>query len=244
MADFSKPTPSHAIVSFNMHGFNQGASYLDYICSSNMDLIFLQETWLSSDSLLKSTRCFSTNYNIFCSSPMDVTLSKGLLRGRPYGGLCILFRCDLFAKFNHVECLVADANFIILKADKLLLINVYFPNVQSDNDYDALSVILDNIIGFCACSDHDDILVGGDINCNVLNQTRTSRLINSKFASIDICHSYNFRHEKYNKSITFSASGRDAHSLINFSFCLLTSVKTLIRLKLLMMCSIFLTIFS
>jgi len=40
------------IVSYNMHGINQGGAMLMELCMS-YDLIFCQEHWLSSDQLFK-----------------------------------------------------------------------------------------------------------------------------------------------------------------------------------------------
>ena len=205
------------IISHNMHGFNQGISFLDSMCSSNVELIFLQETWLTVDSMLKSVECFN-DYNVFCSSAMDDNLSSGILKGRPFGGLCILFNKSLFNKFNKVECLVADKNFIILKADQLLLVNVYFPSVQSSFDYDNLVVLLDNIIDICAGVVHKDIIIAGDHNCNVLSNSKVSLLINSKFNSINTVHSYNFLNEKFGKLFTFCVPNRNSYSLIDFFF--------------------------
>ena len=44
------------IASYNMHGFNQGANTLNYFCNNgplHMDIIFVQEHWLSFSTLDK-----------------------------------------------------------------------------------------------------------------------------------------------------------------------------------------------
>src|SRR6266516_896633 len=97
-------------ISFNMHGINQGINCLDELCSSNTDIIMLQEIWLESDAIIKTFDCFSNNYHLFCASPLDDRLGTGILKGRPYGGICILVRKTFYNLFSSVECIHANQN--------------------------------------------------------------------------------------------------------------------------------------
>jgi hypothetical protein len=86
-------------ISFNMHETNQGINFLDSLCESSTDIILLQETWLDTNSLLNIVNCFCDNYHIFCSSAMDDRLSSGILKGRPFSGLCILLHKSFLMLF-------------------------------------------------------------------------------------------------------------------------------------------------
>ena len=85
-------TSSFSLITFNHHGFHQGQTCLQELCTSVMpSVILLQEHWLSaanSDLLLN----FSDNYLCYLCSPMDKVLSTGILRGRPYGGVAIMVK--------------------------------------------------------------------------------------------------------------------------------------------------------
>ena len=62
------------IVSYNMHGFNQGILELKSLCQiEKYDIIFIQEHWLSSDQL-SNFDYFKNDYCVYCTSAMDSTL--------------------------------------------------------------------------------------------------------------------------------------------------------------------------
>lgn len=97
------------IITYNMHGFNQGAELVKSYCSNALsDFMLLQELWLSSDSLYKLDN-IAHGYSCFSVSSMDSVLENGLLRGRPFGGLAILVRenhrnlCSLLASNERLK---------------------------------------------------------------------------------------------------------------------------------------------
>ena len=76
---------SLSILTYNMHGFNQGSTLLQDICNSTKyDIIFIQEHWLTPSNTVKLLN-ISENYVGFGISVMETAVSKGLLRGRPWG---------------------------------------------------------------------------------------------------------------------------------------------------------------
>ena len=76
-----------SLMTFNLHGFNQGELYLREICETvKYDLICLQEHWLSPDKLI-SLKSLSDNYLFYGKSAMEASISAGYLRGRPWGAL-------------------------------------------------------------------------------------------------------------------------------------------------------------
>ena len=72
------------VVSYNLHGFNQGEAYSKSLCES-YDIIFVQEHWLAPFDLDK-LRILLDNKICFSSSAMNDIISKDCLIGRPFGG--------------------------------------------------------------------------------------------------------------------------------------------------------------
>jgi len=56
-------------------------------------------------------------------------VDKGVLRGRPFGGIGILIRNCLFHKMS---CLVEEERFIIVSVSDTVFVNVYLPVCMGD----------------------------------------------------------------------------------------------------------------
>ena len=77
------------VLSLNCHGFNKGIEKsLQHICCE-VDVILLQETWLSDFNNTKLDS-ISDSFTVFHTSAMQSKLSSGLLAGRPFGGTAVL----------------------------------------------------------------------------------------------------------------------------------------------------------
>ena len=87
--------------SFKTHGFTNGLSMLQSLCS-NHDIIILQEHWLHSFELLLFTDLF-TEFNSYGMLSMNDKLVSGLLIGRPFGGVAIMLRKNLNLSMKIVE---------------------------------------------------------------------------------------------------------------------------------------------
>jgi len=82
---------SFSVMSLNCHRFNVGtAAYLHRACKS-VDVILLQETWLSDINCSKISESMS-DFDVFHTSAMEHKLSTGFWCGRPYGGTAVLIR--------------------------------------------------------------------------------------------------------------------------------------------------------
>jgi exonuclease III len=81
------------ICSFNMHGFNTGQSMARTLCKS-YDIIMLQEHWLLKDTLT-NLNLIDTDFAYVGVSSMSRKASLGLIHGRPFGGVAILWRKSL-----------------------------------------------------------------------------------------------------------------------------------------------------
>ena len=79
-----------SVMTYNMHGMNQGRVLLTEICAKgSVDVILLQEHWLASKAL-QQFDAISDNYSHVAVSSMDSSLRNAPLTGRPYGGLAIM----------------------------------------------------------------------------------------------------------------------------------------------------------
>jgi len=79
-----------SIVSYNMHGYNQGSHTVrDLILSRKPAVFLLQEHWLTAANLSKFESNFP-QYMCFGSSAMSSDVQSGVLRGRPFGGVMTL----------------------------------------------------------------------------------------------------------------------------------------------------------
>ena len=75
-----------SVLTFNMHGFNQGCTVLQELCECNIyDVIFVQEHWMAPP-LINKILNISNKYVGFGISAMEATVSARLVRGRPHGG--------------------------------------------------------------------------------------------------------------------------------------------------------------
>jgi len=82
---------SFSVMSLNCHGFNDGtAAYLHKACKS-VDVILLQEIWLSDINCSKISESMS-DFHVFHTSSMEHKLSTDFRCGRPYGGAAVLIR--------------------------------------------------------------------------------------------------------------------------------------------------------
>ena len=75
-------------MSLNCHGYNIGTeSYLRRLCD-NIDVILLQETWMS-DCTCSMLDNLSKDFTVFRSSAIEDKISSGIMHGRPFGGTVV-----------------------------------------------------------------------------------------------------------------------------------------------------------
>ena len=84
------------MLSLNCHGFNNGtAAYVQLACTRyNVDILFLQETWLS-DANSHIIGNSLPDYVVTHTSAMERKIVSGLLVGRPFGGTAVLIHRKL-----------------------------------------------------------------------------------------------------------------------------------------------------
>ncbi|CAK1596041.1 unnamed protein product [Parnassius mnemosyne] len=89
------------LISFNCKSFKRSADFVKSL-SERADITALQETWLLPHEIpdLKKQK---KDFCFFGKSAVDT--SKGILRGRPYGGVGLLWRNNVFDSVSVVPCM-------------------------------------------------------------------------------------------------------------------------------------------
>lgn len=118
------------IISFNCKSLKRSAAYVRDLCEAS-DIVLLQETWLLPHDL-GSINSIHEEFLGTANSAVDT--SQGLLRGRPYGGLAILWRKDRFPNVSVVQCNNTKISALCLHVGlrTILIINVYMPCDDSE----------------------------------------------------------------------------------------------------------------
>ena len=133
--------------------------------SKNVDLLFLQETWLLENEL---NMLNDVNPDFSSFSLSSVNLQDSLLVGRPYGGISILWRKELSP---ICQLLQFDDNrllgiLISVNSMDLLFINVYLPYFCNENYPDYL-MCLGNISSILDNNNVNGIMIIGDFNAAI-----------------------------------------------------------------------------
>jgi exonuclease III len=163
------------VISYNLHGFNQGAPGIREIISKlEPDLIMMQEHWLTVDNLNKIDT-ISSNYFVFSSSAMNAAVGIGPLYGRPFGGTAILINNK---HVSSTMCISTQDRLTAIKLYNWLIITVYMPCVgtlQRDDLYNSLLIELQEII--CDHIELKNCLIGGDFNLDLDNKSNLNLLV-------------------------------------------------------------------
>ena len=154
--------------SFNLHGFNNSESYLRELLNSN-DIVFIQEHWQCSRNFGRLAS-LSANHDFVATDSMEHAAGKGMLRGRPYGGIACFWSKSLssFIKPIHVPNNPRVlALRICCESRCVLLFNVYMPYLNAacrlesqDEFFDFLSCMETVMEEYPGC----EIIVAGDLN--------------------------------------------------------------------------------
>ena len=110
------------VTSYNCRNLKSSIDNVRQLCDTH-DIIFLQETWLTNDEL-SLLKCLHADFYADGVSAMDTT--SGILIGRPFGGICILWRKSIGAcihvhKYNTRVMGIEFDN----GSRKLLAVNIY-----------------------------------------------------------------------------------------------------------------------
>lgn len=124
-------------VTFNCKNVKRSFECIRNLCK-DADIVALQETWLMSDEI-PMLGDIDSDFGYYGKSSMDVTK---ILRGRPYGGIALLWRKTLFTSVSIVEC----------RSDRIAAIKIHLPErvllvfcVYMPTDSNT------NLVEFCEC---------------------------------------------------------------------------------------------
>jgi len=162
------------IVSYNLHGFNQGYPLLSCLCES-FDIILLQEHWLYPDELSRLDSVNSDFLSVSVSS-MGKVLGSRVRHGRPFGGAGILAHKKWLSKF---KCVAKRERFIAVFIGNVLLVNVYLPVHTGTVEYvEEMRCVLADMMDVIDDCQATNVTVGGDFNFNFERDVRMCELYN------------------------------------------------------------------
>lgn len=200
------------VMTYNLHGFNQGKELLSDVCNKKLyDVIFVQEHWLSSANIHKLD--IFNDYSCYGVPAMQSLISRDILLGRPYGGVCSLINNKFI---NHVTPVLLKDRVVILKVYDYLFINVYLPCKDKSGEYkDILLELLGEIDNAIEDVNYSGIIFGGDLNSNLCCNKEESCIIKN------FLHSYNLSYIdiiKFNSCelYTYSNSSTGCYSIIDY----------------------------
>ncbi len=149
------------ILSYNMHGYNQGRIALrDMISSLSPDILLLQEHWLTPCNLDRFQNEFPC-YMSFGTSAMGTAVATGVLRGRPFGGVMILAKHSL----NYfINTLCAIERLVVIKIGNIIICNVYLPCAGTINREAIMEEVCGEIDEWLDRYSQCAYIIGGDFN--------------------------------------------------------------------------------
>jgi len=163
------------VVSFNMHGFNQGFPTVRDLIESDAPRVFLlEEHWLTPANLHTFNDVFD-RYFTFGSSAMSSAVQSDIIRGRPFGGMMTLINNNLRNATTTVFC---NDRCVVIKIYNWIIIGIYLPCVGTDNRLLICQDVLMEAWTWrerfpdCKC------LIGGDFNCDLDNSQPITDFIN------------------------------------------------------------------
>jgi len=202
---------SLSVISYNMHGFNQGMSTIRDLClSTKPDIFMLQEHWLPPCNLNRFDKMY-LDYFTFGSSAMISSTESGLLSGRPFGGVMMLINKDLQ---RFTQTLYSSERCIIVKILNYLLVNVYLPCTGTVNRLLLIEDVLNDISNYLSDYRGCTLLIGGDFNCDLDGISQAAEVINN-FAS-DSCLVRCDKLAGCHKSNTYVNTALDCSSCVDY----------------------------
>ena len=198
-----------SVVAFNLHGFNQGSQYLHDLLECN-DIVCVQEHWLSSTDA-DMLNNINNNFTVVASFAVDAILGKGVLRGRPFGGLAIFVRANII---NNLKIVNLSDRLIVIKVNNVLLSNVYMPCNDSDLAISILGTIADLLDNNVSNADH--VILAGDFNLSLIHD---NPMVDSFKQFLNSCHLVNAYDYLNNRvDYTYKHPSLDNKSVIDYIF--------------------------
>ena len=163
------------MITYNMHGFNQGYNTIaELIKVDSPDVMLLQEHWLTPANLSKFD-IFNDYFSFGCSA-LSESVASGILIGRPYGGVITLIKNELRNSTQTIHC--AD-RYVLVKVHNYVLANIYLPCTGTADRLSICQDVVNEIWSWCDKFTNYHLIVAGDFNVNLDKDDIISNIINS-----------------------------------------------------------------
>lgn len=150
-------------VTYNCRSVTRSVDCVRSLCQT-ADIVALQETWLLPHDL-GYLGTIDQDFSYTGKSAVDT--SAGILCGRPYGGVAILWRKSVFQSVSIVHCASVRVTGIqiILEDRRLLVFSVYMPTDATDNISEFTNCLseISAVIESCCV---DSVFILGDFNAH------------------------------------------------------------------------------
>lgn len=152
------------MVSFNCKSVKRSIDGVRQMCAF-ADIVALQETWLLSHDIPTFLDSIDDNFGSTGTTAVDT--SAGLLKGRPYGGVALLWRKSMFPCVSVISCDNPRIAVIKITMDSrsILVFSVYMPT----NDREKLHIFTDCLSAIRAIIEDnsvESVLMLGDFNAH------------------------------------------------------------------------------
>ena len=148
--------------SYNVKDFNDDKFPAVKYLFDKSTFLLLQETWLNEKEFIRKFKThISKESECISANRMDDADFK---RGRRHGGVSIVHHSNIRSKVETIptrsKCICVQK--ITIDDIILLLINVYMPSSDNNDDLDVYSSILQEISSICIRNITPMIIIGGD----------------------------------------------------------------------------------
>jgi exonuclease III len=149
------------LITFNCKNIKRSVDNVRDLCRT-CDIIALQETWLYREEI-PFLNSISPDFSCTGVSAMDA--SRGMRQGRPYGGVALLWRHNVFSDVTVIECNSPRicAIKIVLNMKSLLVMCVYMPTDEPGNQTDCTD-LLSSVSAIIDSCNIDCVYMLGDYN--------------------------------------------------------------------------------
>ena len=161
--------------SYNVKNYNltvyETMSKLFKKCS----FLLIQETWMKEQAFIDQFKKDFKYSECISASKME---NKEIMSGRKYGGVGICYHTNIKCA---VETIPTKSKSIcalktVLGEISILLVNVYMPSTNEEEDLDEYSEILFEVSSICIRNTTDFIVMGGDWNADPVRNDRRTKL--------------------------------------------------------------------
>ena len=180
---------------YNIHGFNSTKlSYIRHLLDL-FNIVMIQEHWLN-DKQLESFANLFPGYSVNSKSAMD---SSQILRGRPYGGVAIIFPDSFGSSATFIDSKsdrLCALGLHIIHSIQLYLFGIYMPCDLNDHlSIGKYESVLSEISSLCIKYNAEYVCIGGDFNTQFsrresLNTKTILQFIGEENLYVPLNHSY------------------------------------------------------